>query len=214
MPHGGHLQAAHLFFDGGSLYHGFDRLFRALLIRRAEEIFKAAVVKRAQRVRRAVSAGQRIETQPSPVDHGLAQRPEQHGAVKAAQHLGHIGGVGKGQILEHDQIRAERVEIRAQIVEIQQHLIRHRKALVNAFEQRHGGVKLRLRALQMEGRHADRDINRRKGFHGKALHTLFYCVNYHSPPRPRCQQKSEKDFRIFPRFSLDKGMVRDYNPIS
>ena len=57
-----------------------------------------------------------VEAQAAAVDDGLPQRPEQHRAVKAAQHLGHIGGVGKGQILEYDQIRRERVEIGAQIV--------------------------------------------------------------------------------------------------
>ena len=111
VPHGGHFQAPQLrLHPGGS--HGAAELFRGLFLRRgAEDVDEGPVVEGPQGVGGGVGPGQGVEPQAAPVDDGLPQGPEDHRAVESPQDLGHIGGVGKGQILEDDQIRLQRAQI-------------------------------------------------------------------------------------------------------
>ena len=157
---GGHLEAAHFLFntrggDGG--LHGPDGL---LLLGRAEDVGEGAVIKGAQGVRGGVGAGQGVEAQAAAVDHGLAQGPEEHRAGKAAQHLGHIGGVGEGQILEDDQVGLHAVEKGAELVHREQHLVGADDVLVDRAEHGAGALKLILGGLQMIGGHAHRNVHR------------------------------------------------------
>ena len=169
----------------GGLHRGND----ALLLRRAEAPVEGLAVKGGEGVRGGVGARQGVEAQSSAVDHGLAQRPEQHRAVKPAQHLRHEGGVGEGEILEHDEIRVLSFDELAQLVEAEQHLVRADKVRIHRAQHGAGALKLILRGLQMVGGHAHRNIDSIEIHMGtsKQISKLINAVKQNMPTVPPCQ---------------------------
>ena len=186
MADGGHGQAAHGLLNPGGLDGGLHGGNDGLLLGSTEAPVEGAAVKRGESVGSGVGAGQRIETETSAVDDGLAKRPEQHRAVIAAQHLGHVSGVGKGQILEDDQIRVQTVEISAQLVKREQHLVRADKVGIHSAQHGAGALEMVLGGFQMIGGDTHRDIDRTEA-HEEYLLKLFNAVKYHSFSGHNCQ---------------------------
>ena len=157
---GCHGEGLHGLFDLRGLDAGLDGGDDGRLLRGAEGPVEGAAVESSEGVRGGIGAGQGVEAQAAAVDHGLAQGPEEHRAGKAAQHLGHIGGVGEGQILEDDQVGLHAVEKGAELVHREQHLVGADDVLVDRAEHGAGALKLILGGLQMIGGHAHRNVHR------------------------------------------------------
>ena len=162
---GGQLERAHALFELRRGEICLDAAHDGLFLRRAEAVGKALPAEGAHGVGGGVGAGEGVEAQAAAVDDGLAQRPEQDGAVRPAQQFGHIGGVGKGQVLEDDEIGLQALEIGAQRVEREQHILRADDGRLRGAEHGDGALKLLACALEMKGRHADRDIDSGKSVH-------------------------------------------------
>ena len=138
VPDCGHTKGTHSLFNFGCPDDtAYDRL-RFFLIRRAENIGERAVVKSKKCVGGRVCPCQRVETEAAAVNNGLAQRPQQERAGETTENFRHIGSIGKGQILEDNQIRMNAVQISTKIIDTQQHLLRTHKTTVNLFQKAAG----------------------------------------------------------------------------
>ena len=196
------MAAAHGLLDLGGFHGGLHGGDDGLLFRSAEAPVEGAAVEGGEGVGGGVGAGQGVQTEAPAVNNGLAQRPEQHRALIAAEHFGHVGGIGKGQILEHDQIRIQTVEIGTQLVEREQHLVRADKVGIYPAQHGAGALKLILSGFQMIGGDTHRDIDRTEA-HKEYLLKLFNTVNYHSFSGRNCQalflEKMKKYFQKKPK---------------
>ena len=159
MTDGGHGQRAHGLLDARCLNRGFDSRDNGLFLRCAEAPVEAAPVKRAEGVGGGVGTGQGVQAETAPVNDRLAQRPEQHGAVEAAQHLRHICGVGKGQILKYNQVRIQPIQKSTQLIQCQQHFLRAYNLRVNAAQHSAGTLELILCSFQVISGYPHRNIN-------------------------------------------------------
>ena len=111
VSHGGQLQRTHIMLHPGGGHSGLQGLLHPLLLRGAEDVYEGPIREGPQGVGGGVGPSQGVEPQPAPVDDRLPQGPEHHGAAGPPEHLGHVSGVGEGQVLEHDEVRGKGIEI-------------------------------------------------------------------------------------------------------
>ena len=172
---GDHLQAAQVGLDLGGTDGSADLGLHLRLRGSAEDVLELALAAEGgDGVACGVGARQAVEAQAGAVDDRLPQGPQDDGAAKALEHLAGVGGIGEGDVLQHDEVGGERVEVSVQILDGQQHLLGHHAVRRQALEHGNGFFKLVLCAFQMEGADADGHIRYLKS-HNRLLllMTLF-----------------------------------------
>ncbi len=150
----------------GGGHSGLQGLLYPILLRGAEDVYEGPIREGPQGVGGGVGPSQGVEPQPAPVDDRLPQGPEHHGAAGPPEHLGHIGGVGEGQVLEHDEVRGKGIEIRPQGVQGQEFLLGADEVAVHGLQGGRGALEGVLGALHMEGGDPHRHVRGDEGFHG------------------------------------------------
>ena len=175
VPDCGDSEIAHCMLQGCRRDRRVQFFFDAILFRCAEHIGERTVAECAERICRGVCAGQRIQAQPTAVDDRFSERPQDDGAVDAAQHFAHVGGVGKGQVLKHDEVRRKRLKERFERVDRKQLFLRADEARIERMEHIAGADERVFRAFHMKGRYADRNINR-----GEWLHSFSSSESFHA----------------------------------
>ena len=130
-----------------------------LVLGRAEHIFKLPLAPEGvDGVGGGVGPGQGVQPQTAPVNDRLPEGPQQDGAGEPLQNLAGIGRVGKGDVLQDDHVRLNRVQERGQVVQGQEHLVRTDHVLAQGLQKRNGRFKFLLGAFQMEGTHPNGDV--------------------------------------------------------
>ena len=106
--------------------HGRKRLLDFFFVRRPVDVFERFLSELTDRVRRRIGASQRVQPQPSPIDHRLPQGPEKDRRVlKAVQHFGRVCRVRERDVLQDDEVRIDRIEKCVQLVDGKKHFLRH-----------------------------------------------------------------------------------------
>ena len=148
---GDHLQTAQVILDLGGADGSAHFLDHFVLTGGTKDVLKLALAAECRDgVASGVSARQAVQTQAGAVNDRLPQGPQDDGAGKALEHLAGVSSVGKGDVLQHDEVRVEGIEVCVQIVDGQQHFLGHGAVRIQAFEHGNGFFKLILCALQME----------------------------------------------------------------
>ena len=112
MANGDHLEAAQVVLDLGGTDGSAHFPLHFGLTGGTKEILKLALApERRDGVAGGVSARQAVEAQAGAVDDRLPQGPQHNGAGKALEHLAGVSGVGKGDVLQHDEVGVEGIEV-------------------------------------------------------------------------------------------------------
>ena len=165
VAHGGQLQGAQVLLDPGSGQGAEQPVHDEGVVRRTVDVDEGAVPEGPQSVGGGVGSGEGVQPQAASVDDGLPQGPEDQRTVEAPQDLRHIRRIGKGQVLEDDQVRLQGLQIGPQGVHRKKLVLRADKVRVKALQQFTGTGKGLIRAGHMEGADAHGDIDGSKGFH-------------------------------------------------
>ena len=174
MANGDHLEAAQVVLDLGGTDGSAHFPLHFGLAGGTKEIFKLALApERRDGVAGGVSARQAVEAQAGTVDDRLPQGPQHNGAGKALEHLAGVSGVGKGDVLQHDEVGVEGIEVCVQIVDGQQHFLGHGAVCIQALEHGNGFFKLILCALQMKRTNTDGHISYLESHNQLLLLLLF-----------------------------------------
>ena len=179
VANGDHLQTAQVILDLGGTDGSAHFLDHFVLTGSTEDVLKLALAAECRDgVASGVSARQAVQTQAGAVNDRLPQSPQDDGAGKALEHLAGVSSVGKGDVLQHDEVRVQGIEVSIQVPDGQQHLLGHGAVRIQALEHGNRLFKLILCALQMERTDANGHISYLKTHNQLLLLLLFYSLNF------------------------------------
>ena len=112
VANGDHLQTAQVILDLGGADGSAHFLDHFVLTGSTEDVLKLALAAECRDgVASGVSARQAVQTQAGAVNDRLPQSPQNDGAGKALEHLAGVSSVGKGDVLQHDEVRVQGIEV-------------------------------------------------------------------------------------------------------